>query len=216
MLHKVKRSAATACLVAMALTMVPAPSGAAAPTGIAYTGEEIFRGVIFGQGDVANLFPELWAKPHQMLERSLERSDNPEERRAQIEREVDLVISTIWTQDPAFFGRFEENVTSGDHLVVREALFEGAQLMMDVFNGTGLDGNNLGERPQSEGAGAFLWTENSVALANYAVVITYAALAVALIGVVFADYDIPFGDQDDRFRQEVIIDHITTRLAASS
>lgn len=35
-------------------------NGKAEASELKYSGEEIFRGVLFGQGEVAELFPELW------------------------------------------------------------------------------------------------------------------------------------------------------------
>ena len=48
--------------LAFLLMLVSVNAYATQPSKVKYDGETLFRGIIFGQGPVAHLFPEIWTK----------------------------------------------------------------------------------------------------------------------------------------------------------
>jgi SdpC family antimicrobial peptide len=89
-------------------------------------GETIFRGLVFGEGPVAEIFPEVWgrvaAEPP---------SWTPEQREAArvIKREL---ITDIKRADPSFFERFHASMRSGQHVRIARAMDESAALFTAV------------------------------------------------------------------------------------
>lgn len=104
MRRRVRNALIAACLVMIAGA---APSEAAATRSSsppALDGEEIFRGVYFGEGRAARLLQgTTWATPES---RAIS----------------DQVIERIRTSSPSFLPAFAEDMTSGNHLVIASAL----------------------------------------------------------------------------------------------
>lgn len=93
-------------------------------TAKAYTGEEIFSGIFFGQGEVDKLFPEIW----EQQQAALKANDREYEK---IRNEV---ISEIKTNKPGFFKEFGVEMRSGDHLRVQAALETGEKELGEIKN----------------------------------------------------------------------------------
>ena len=108
-----------AILIAVSLVGATAPPALAAgsSTGIAQRsaasprldGETIFRGLVFGQGPAAQLFPELANTP----------VATPEQAAA-----INTIVAEMRTLDPTFFDRFGRAMHSGSRVRVRAALEE--------------------------------------------------------------------------------------------
>lgn len=127
------------------------------------TGEQMFRGIFFGEGPVGAMFAEVWEGRS-----ATDRADNPET--ARLIREIqDDAVSHIRTVDPDFFAHFAAQVRSGDHLQTQSALREGATL--------------LGEAVQANPTYAQLATAVEPAAGFYLYVET--AVAAVLVLVVF-------------------------------
>ncbi len=81
-----------------------------------YDGETIFRGVMFGVGPVAKLFPEYYSAPQDGNKQDASKNDNravgPEQR----------IIDAFRAQDPAFFEKFGKDMQSGDHVKINQAI----------------------------------------------------------------------------------------------
>ncbi|SCW86910.1 antimicrobial peptide, SdpC family [Paenibacillus tianmuensis] len=102
-----------------------------------YSGEQIFRGLVFGQGEVARLFPSIW--PEEMLVKL----SNP-----QAFAVTEQLVQQIKELDPTYFDLLEKAAYSGNHLQVRNALAQGGELVEktvknlqlnpDIGRGTGL------------------------------------------------------------------------------
>ncbi|WP_246356685.1 sporulation delaying protein family toxin [Pyxidicoccus fallax] len=91
---------------------------------VAYDGETVFRGVLFGLGPVGSALPEIWEEPHAA---SVLR--NPD-RSAAAAALADKIVARIQQQDPSFFGRFGADIQSGDHLRVSSALKEAGDVTL--------------------------------------------------------------------------------------
>lgn len=117
------RPVALLVIVALVLLGLGSPgyaaSANAAPVGapiqaaaVRYDGETIFRGLAFGQGPVARLFPELASAP----------ALSPEQAAA-----VDAIVAQMRAFDPGFFDRFAAAMY-GSRVRVRAALESANEL----------------------------------------------------------------------------------------
>lgn len=95
-----------------------------------YSGEEIFLGLIFGEGEVAKLFPEIWESA-EILEMRAEVT--PEQAEVLKQFQSDL-LNYLTEQNPAFFSRFSESMQSGNHLRIASALDEASLLMFQALS----------------------------------------------------------------------------------
>ena len=93
--------------------LAPEPSPAAS-----LSGEAIFRGLVFGEGVVAQKFPEVWGRITVD-----DASWTLEQRQAAIAVKRDL-IADMRGADPTFFDRFRADMTSGQHLRIARAMDE--------------------------------------------------------------------------------------------
>jgi SdpC family antimicrobial peptide len=86
-----------------------------------HAGEEIFRGLLFGEGEIAEKFPQIWKHP-QVVEQ-MKKPGRLEQWNIFKER----VIAGIKKKDHTFFDRFGEEIQSGDHLRIVDILNESGQ-----------------------------------------------------------------------------------------
>lgn len=97
------------------------PSVAAAPEPAAYDGEALFRGLLLGEGPVAEQFPELV-----LVEVTADR--------AAAQSEVsDRIVDAIRATDASFFDSFGDAVTSGDRIRVDQAVQSANDILETVF-----------------------------------------------------------------------------------
>ncbi|WP_164016007.1 hypothetical protein [Pyxidicoccus trucidator] len=88
------------------------------------SGEEVFRGLVFGDGPVAELLPEFWGnQPRREL--SPQQKEVGERVKAQL-------MADIHQADPGFFARFGVEIQSGKHLRIEQALKERNSLVKQV------------------------------------------------------------------------------------
>jgi SdpC family antimicrobial peptide len=89
-------------------------------------GETLFRGLIFGEGEVAQAFPEIWGG---------KKIDDPSwtaEQREAVVKTKALLISDMRTADPGFFDRYAAALQSGDRLRIERMLDESGKLFRQV------------------------------------------------------------------------------------
>jgi len=91
------------------------------------SGEDLYRGIIFADGPVADLLPEI----RDQIRPSLDRG-NPRLQRA-VALFQDQLIDALARRDPAFFTTFEGAMRSGDRLRIREALHGAARLTVETL-----------------------------------------------------------------------------------
>jgi SdpC family antimicrobial peptide len=82
-----------------------------------YTGEEIYRGVFLGEGEVGNLFPEIWDNYKSQFS-GKEWSELKE-----------AMVLALKESDPTFFDRFGEEMQSGDHLRIQSIIAESRSIL---------------------------------------------------------------------------------------
>jgi SdpC family antimicrobial peptide len=102
------------------------PDQTVGKTQFSQSGEELFLGIFFGEGQVGQLLPEIW-KGKSTSSRVL----GPEKAEQVLQAQANIVAE-IHKQDPSFFQRFGLAVTSGDHFQVEAALMEAGSRLRTV------------------------------------------------------------------------------------
>lgn len=224
------RAAAAAVALALATptgcTTTGSDDSTVAPR--AYDGKQLFEGLIFGVGPVAEAVPELFEVDTEALSPE-ERADlearlasagvdEIEDLRTQLEHDERAaalrakLIAWIDAEDPSFFPRFADSIQSGDHFEVDAALAEAADLLMRAFEADNAQNGAVGPNqitaetdPQGWFLGAFL-----VILAA-----AYASTAGAVTVVLYVQTYFWGGSDPDKgsLARERAIDVIATRLA---
>jgi SdpC family antimicrobial peptide len=113
---------AAACMLLLAVMIIHTggPQAYAARPAHTFTGEQLYRGLILGHGQVADLIPQV--RDHYRLSNFV--TTVPELQLA--ETVHDRIISSISAADPGFFQRFGTLIRSGDHIRISQA-FQHAQ-----------------------------------------------------------------------------------------
>lgn len=170
------------------------PTAAVAPHA-ALSGQEMFRGVFFGQGPAAGLLPELWKG------RSIEDRAETAERAAQVRALQEEVISSIAEKDPTFFGQFATTVRSGSHVAVERALQQAATMLRDELLSSPIYGS----------------IRTSEAIADPVVDIEIAIYAVLIVIVFWIDFNVADADYAamnvEGLQRDQLVDMVATRLA---
>lgn len=96
------------------------------PDEISYSGRDIFTGLFFAQGPVASLIPEIGnsfnvdnlnLQPYQLIEMQTVQNE---------------LLNFIDSENPGFFDSFKSDMTSGDHLIIQDALANAARISMQA------------------------------------------------------------------------------------
>ncbi|HEX6940530.1 MAG TPA: hypothetical protein VF158_14030 [Longimicrobiales bacterium] len=116
-----------ALTVVVVLAAPASDNDVSVPHTVPFSGEAAFRGIVFGQGEVAERLPALWSMS--LRERFPEVSDE------QIRQAADAVVKRIREADPTFLDRFGRAVQSGDHVLVSEILEETGTVLRLAYAG---------------------------------------------------------------------------------
>ncbi len=96
-----------------------------------FSGEELFNGIFFGQGEVATLIPEI---SNQVNMADVLTTDELEEV-ANVRQDLTAALKV---QNPNFFNEFKSAIQSGNHLRIQETLRQTSELIfqgiMDISN----------------------------------------------------------------------------------
>jgi SdpC family antimicrobial peptide len=176
-----------------------------------YDGETIFRGLVFGQGEVAKYFPEIWS--NDLLK---------EANKKEVKQIVDILISDIKKSNPNYFNELKNAVYSGEHLKIQAALNKGGELLSKQLEirSKQLEIKNVDKSKLGTGTCA-LWVAYGAAAVSlvtaysHAVVITAAGGAVAYLYVVTQKefWTDSTSKEDAILKQEKLVDLIATRFA---
>jgi SdpC family antimicrobial peptide len=162
-------SAGIVAAVIAACADVNSPAPAPLERAAVRSGEEMFRGIVFGEGTVGRMLPEMWGEGRDPIA-SLGR-----EQLQRYERNKTTLIARIRTADADFLARFGADVQSGDHVRVERAMDESAALIRRVADAPGSGLSNPGT-----GMGNCVAVAVAVAGAAVAVVNAVAAWNVAV------------------------------------
>ncbi|MGG0219816.1 sporulation delaying protein family toxin [Bacillus mycoides] len=121
-----------------------------------YSGEELYKGVVLGQGKVARLFPQVWdeEKIHNVNSKeSLEFTTK--------------LINEMKLSDPFYFNNLKKAVNSKEPLEISQAFENGSYLLNQAIDKLKLDNNNS-KYLNKPGLGLFTFIDNSKYYVMYA------------------------------------------------
>lgn len=144
-----------------------------------YSPETVFQGVMFGSGEVAKLFPEIW-ESEQYKEAT--KNVTPQARQQQIEHERQI-LTIIKANDPEFMTRFHAGITSGDPYKVESSMVEGAAKVEAALKTMGVDVEKLKAEAQTEGGVSGLCLAGWLTVAVAVHIAAVAVHAYAMINV---------------------------------
>lgn len=214
----IRRRLAVTVLVAMVFVLAAGQGTHASTTNLrsenpaaGLDGETIFRGIFFGKGPVAELFPELWSHSPRL---------EPDEAAKLAELE-NRIVERMKSLDPSFFDRFRKAMTSGNHLRIDDGLKEAARLFVKAVHRERIQLVPADDAMHANCAVA-VWQFYAAAAYAQTVGVVQAYVAGWAIAVVraVALYDVSwkwktYGDVEpsSRLQAEMLVDAIATRLA---
>ncbi|PIK29861.1 kinase [Bacillus siamensis] len=192
---KIKRSAAAMLLVFVLMVALVGPHATAkTKPAVSYSGEDIFSGIFFGQGEVAKLLPEVW-------DTKAVKKINQDE----LKQVSDQVIADIKKSSPDYFKKLKAAVYSGDYEKVNSVIDQGSQIMAKVlkeeFYKKSMD---KGKSTAIGQCATAVWV-----FLNAAAAIETIALAVAAIILTVASVD-----EDSDLGKEQLIANVVDRINA--
>ncbi|MGY2610614.1 sporulation delaying protein family toxin [Bacillus pretiosus] len=164
---KFKRVLSVLTLVTMLVTSFSffnGPSIANAQTNKDFTGEEIFRGIIFGEGEVAKLFPQIWT------EELLEEANSKEQKQA-----IDAVVLEMKSVDSNFFNELKSAIDTKNSLEINNAFEKGGAVLDNALKNMDAKLTNVEEVQKNDGTGR--------CVAFYTFYVTAAAVQTAALGI---------------------------------
>ncbi|WP_052659487.1 sporulation delaying protein family toxin [Bacillus alveayuensis] len=172
-----------------------------------YDGETIFRGLVFGQGEVAKYFPEIWS--NDLLKKA---------NKKEVKQIANILISGIKKSDPNYFNELKEAVYSGEHLKIQAALNKGGELLskqLENKNVKNVDKSQVGTATCALYVAYGAAAVSLVAAYSHAVVITAAGGAVAYLYVVTQKkfWTSSTSKEDAILQQEKLVNLVATRFA---
>ncbi|MFE4880104.1 sporulation delaying protein family toxin [Bacillus mycoides] len=99
------------------------PYGVKAETKKDFTGEEIYKGVVFGQGPVTKIIPQVWD------DKEIEMANSKESKKI-----VNTIIKEMKTKDSTYFKRFEQSIKTKDLAVIKQEVENGSKLLKNTID----------------------------------------------------------------------------------
>ena len=211
-----KATTVTALILSIAFLGTPRPVLAqtqSAPR--TFTGSQIFRGLLFGEAPVSQLFPEVWAS-----EQAIQSLDTKEKVIALNDLKKS-VIADIISHDSTFMARFGQEMQSGDVLRIQAALDEAGQNTFSAMQRLGyLDGagnptTNLGA---AQGDCLSVAVAAAVvvvgAVVAFAVILVAGAAAAVVIKVKVKKEKGAVTEEESQLYRETLINLMAERLYA--
>ena len=93
-----------------------------------FTGQELFKGIFFGQGSVVERLPSLSARPK--IESIISKESNLYHEYIALQ---DFVIKYIEDTDAPFFERFRASMQGGNHLLIQESIIQASEKYKQAF-----------------------------------------------------------------------------------
>lgn len=93
------------------------------------SGEELFRGLMLGDGAAAGALPEVWQNPAMQGARA---ASSAAELASQTQMQ-EYIFAFIGDADPAFFERFRASMTSGNPVALRAAIADAGMRTRDAL-----------------------------------------------------------------------------------
>ncbi|TCP61546.1 sporulation delaying protein family toxin [Baia soyae] len=179
-----------------------------------YDGETIYRGIAFGQGPVAELFPEIWTKE------VLAKANTEESKKA-----VDLIMKEFKAKDSNFFKELESSIYARDLTEVDTTLQKGANLLQSIAKINSTTQNALGTGTGQcivVAVGVAVVAVTATAVFNYGALVNAAAgvnvyAAVVAKTKVYLKAPSPddISNEDSSLAREYFLQDLTERLVTS-
>ncbi|HGE5782746.1 TPA: sporulation delaying protein family toxin [Bacillus pseudomycoides] len=167
MTAKFKRVLSILTLVTMMVTSISffnGPSIANAQTNKKFTGEEIFRGVIFGEGQVAKSFPQIWTKE------LLAKSNSKEQKQV-----TDAIVLEMKSVDSNYFNELKNAIDTKNSLKINNAFEKGGTILDKALKNLDSKLIKKEEVQKNDGTGR--------CVAFYTVYVTAVAVQTAALGI---------------------------------
>ena len=173
-----------------------------------YTGEEIFVGINFGQGEVAKLFPKIWKSFH---------ANNNKDGLQAFDLLREKVVAEIKSSDPTFMERYGREMRSGDHLRIDEALKESSAKITSAMMKIGIM-NSKGELVGNKKlTNKIVCTYVIGCVAIVVAAAAYAVVVASVFWVVMSKKTSPTsGDTSANLFREQFVNSVAERLAVNS
>jgi SdpC family antimicrobial peptide len=127
-----------------------------------WDGESLFRGLVLGEGPVAQAFPEIWAG------REVESPSWTPAERLRVAEAKSALVGAMRRSDPAFFDRFGKALNSGDPVQIDGAMEDARAVLTRVAAPHGFPR----QKPDGSGKGACI---TLAVAANVALAVNVAA-----------------------------------------
>ncbi|MEZ0184128.1 hypothetical protein AB9T89_17920 [Flavobacterium oncorhynchi] len=92
-----------------------------------FTGKELFKGILFAKGDVAEILT-----PIKQSYSYYEINHVDEDQKNESDNIINDLINSIENKNPNYYDSFKKNITSKNHLKIRETLINSSQLIYDT------------------------------------------------------------------------------------
>ncbi|ATY84482.1 hypothetical protein CVV65_05525 [Kyrpidia spormannii] len=137
-----------------------------------YDGKAIFQGVVFGQGPVAQLFPQYWPPT------ITKQANTPAAKEI-----VNSLLIQMEKEDPNYFRNLEAAVYSGNPQAIDAAFVSGSNLLTSAMNTMKVEANSGSVANRAVGQCVTLYVGYAVAALTVAGAINYAVLINAAGGI---------------------------------
>jgi SdpC family antimicrobial peptide len=162
-----------------------------------YSGEEIFKGIFFGQGEVAEQLATSFTKDQLALNNGKE-----------AKKETDKIVKEMKKLDKHYFKDLKKAVYNEDYLLTKELLNKGGELFYKVVNGQEQQqASKVGEVTTSASGVAILFLAiTTVAVYSHAGIVTFYAYAAAL------RWGPGLSSEESDTNQEIVVDDVISSL----
>ncbi len=99
-----------------------------ARTGKDYSSAELFKGIFFAKGEVADELANIKNSYSYHLIKNL-----TQEQTVQYESEIEAVMEEITQKYPTYLEDFKKNIESGSHILITETIEEGARKLFEAY-----------------------------------------------------------------------------------
>ncbi len=134
MLMKTSIKVSITAVLLLAVTFLGAPQRTSAgvrPVPKTFTGEQTFRGLLFGEAPVSQLFPEIWTSER------VKYALGTKERALEFNQIKEAVVKWVKISDPGLMERFGREMQSGDHLRIQATLQEAGEKISTAIQSLG-------------------------------------------------------------------------------
>jgi len=203
----------TALGLSMLLIAGTANSGAApAAPALRYDGETLYRGLFYGSGPAAKLFPEIWESSG--LKAIRQRIPVTAEAEAKKTAILNAIVARIRWADATFFDHLAVELQSGDHVRIQESLDLASRLTRDAIKSE-TDSIKQRDDLRQMASQDFAVLIATVVVALAVVVVDVVAIEGAVVVLLMVEFweDGMRAESSSALKREVWVNLVAERLA---